>query len=67
MGIGVIGFPLLFLALAVLPLVERGSERSFFRRPLALGTFLLLLVLLVASLVSGLAPAPPDLGSGGGG
>jgi quinol-cytochrome oxidoreductase complex cytochrome b subunit len=52
-GVGLIGLPLLLLALAVLPLVVRTKEQAFTRRPVAMGLFALFLVLLVASLIAG--------------
>ena len=56
LGIGFFGLPLLLVVLAVLPLVEKSTEGAFSRRPLAMGVFALFLVLLLASLVAGLAP-----------
>jgi len=44
------------MVLAVLPLVEKSKERAFSRRPLAMGIFALFLLLLLASLVAGMAP-----------
>jgi quinol-cytochrome oxidoreductase complex cytochrome b subunit len=65
MGLGLVGLPLLLLMLVVLPLVERSGEGPFYRRPLAMGAFALLLLFLVASLVAGLSPESAGALSGG--
>jgi hypothetical protein len=49
-----VGLPLLFLLLAVLPLVERSREGAFSRRPLGMGLFFFFLLLLLVSLFMGL-------------
>ena len=55
-GLGLIGLPLILLALAVLPLVVRTDEQALSRRPVALGLFILFLLLLLVSLIAGLPP-----------
>ncbi len=55
-GLGLILFPLLVVALAVLPLVVRTEENAFTRRPVAMGLFILFLVLLLVSFTVGFAP-----------
>ena len=54
-GLGLVGLPLLFLLLAVLPLVERSREGAFSRRPLAMGLFGIFLLFLLVSLFMGLS------------
>jgi quinol-cytochrome oxidoreductase complex cytochrome b subunit len=58
-GLGLIGLPVLLLALAVLPLVVQTKEQAFSRRPVAMGLFALFLVLLLVSLFAGLSPGSP--------
>jgi ubiquinol-cytochrome c reductase cytochrome b subunit len=53
-GLGLIGLPLILLALALLPLLVTNHEREFSRRPVAMGLFILFLLLLLVSLVAGL-------------
>ena len=65
-GLGLFVLPLLLAALAVLPLVVRTKEQAFSRRPVAMGLFILFLLLLLASLAAGLGPgAGPSMGGNG--
>ncbi len=57
-GLGLVGLPVLLVALALLPLVERTREGGLFRRPVAGAVLALFLLLLLLSLVAGLAPGP---------
>lgn len=54
-GLGLVGLPLLLVALAVLPLVEGSGKGSIFKRPMAAVVLVLFLLLLLISLISGLA------------
>lgn len=63
-GLGLIGLPVLLVALAVLPLVVQTKEQAFSRRPVAMGLFALFLVLLLVSLFAGLGPGSPLSGGG---
>jgi len=53
-GLGLVALPLILVALAVLPLAVRTNEQAFSRRPVAMGLFILFLLLLLASLLAGL-------------
>jgi hypothetical protein len=53
-ALGLIGFPLLLVALALLPVVVRNKEEPLIRRPVALTLFTLFALLLIASLAVGL-------------
>ncbi len=55
-GLGLVGLPLILLALAVLPLLVRTDEQALSRRPVAMGLFILFLLLLLVSLIAGLPP-----------
>lgn len=63
-GLGLVGLPILFLLMAILPLVDRSGEGGIARRPLALTMSILFLLLLVASWIVGSTGGP---GSGEGG
>ena len=53
LGLGLVGLPVLFLFMAILPLVDRSKREGLFRRPLALTVSILFLLLLAASWVAG--------------
>lgn len=63
-GLGLIGLPVLLLALAVLPLLVRTKEEAFTRRPVAMWLSVLFLLLLLASLFAGLGPGSGHLMGG---
>ncbi|MFC1791223.1 cytochrome bc complex cytochrome b subunit [Gemmatimonadota bacterium] len=52
--LGLFGLPILILALAVLPLVEKSRVRTFRGRPLTQVVFALFALLLLASLIAGI-------------
>jgi len=63
--IGLVGLPVLLVALAILPLAPGENSRSFLRRPLALVVFVLFLMLLGASLLMGVTTGPGANPGGG--
>jgi ubiquinol-cytochrome c reductase cytochrome b subunit len=63
-GLGLIVLILLFLALAVLPLVEGSTETAFSRRPFAMGLFLVFVLFLLVSLGAGLSLGARGLAGG---
>jgi quinol-cytochrome oxidoreductase complex cytochrome b subunit len=63
-GLGLVGLPILFLLLAVLPLVDRSEGEGIVRRPLAVTISVLFLFLLAVSWVVG-AAGGVGLGEGG--
>lgn len=56
-GLGPILMGLLFLALAILPLVEGSQKRELSRRPLAMALFGIFLLFILGSLLAGLGTA----------
>jgi quinol-cytochrome oxidoreductase complex cytochrome b subunit len=63
-GLGLVGLPVLFIILALLPLVERSGGRSLAKRPVALVLAILFLLLLMASWLAGMGGGGAPTGGG---